>query len=142
MNFSKLYEERILPLYLNLKRFPERSELIANPRNNPVRLNGTPTGKDIFKNVGFFASLATGLLIILIAALINYEVMFRVKARNATTDGKNDNYYEQYYAIEENATGRAVHIPLLVIMGLILFFGWLYYYKSDWSIWKMVGVTT
>ena len=121
--------DKILSLYRRVKHFPERSELIADPRK-PVNLTLTPTGKDILKNVVFFSSLATGLLIILIAALINYEVMFRVKARSIKDD-KNNNYYEQYYAIEENATGRAVHIPLLVIMGLILLFGWVYYINSD-----------
>ena len=122
----------ILSWYTYVKHFPENSILITNPRISTSPLKGKIDGKSLWRHALGYGILFTVLSIMIIASVINYEVMFRPKARNATNDGGGDvNYYDEYYKIEENVTGRYFYVPLLSIVVLILIVGWLYYIKPE-----------
>lgn len=110
----------IIDIYRQIKNFPDKSVLITNPRDNNTALNGKLSGSDFVMNVVFYGVLLIVLMIMIVASVVNYEVMFRDKPR--TSDEKDDDYTD-YYKISENQNGRYFYAPFLTIMILIFFFG-------------------
>jgi hypothetical protein len=106
----------IIDIYRQIKNFPDNSVLISNPKNNNPVLNGKINDTMFFMNVLFYGVLLIVLMIMIVASVVNYELMFRDKPR--TSDEKDD-----YYNISENQNGRYFYAPFLTIMILIFFFG-------------------
>lgn len=118
----------ILSWYTDVKHFPDNSKLITNQKNGFPVIKGKASGIYIFVDALCYGILFTVLSIMIIASVINYEVMFRPKVRYATKDGGGDvDYYDEYYSKPENAIGRYFYAPLLSIVVLILFCGLVHY---------------
>lgn len=121
------YKNWILTPYKFLKQFPKDSKVITSSSKNEVILNNE-YGKLYYfwKDVVLLGIVPVVLLIILIAALINYEVLFRLKARESTKG-----YSADYYTIKENETGLYFYLPLLSIVVVLFFVGMRWgYHKS------------
>lgn len=109
--------DSVLNQYKSIKHFPDNSNLITNPKNSTLTLNGKILGNDLLMHVLFYSVLFAVLSIMIIASVINYEVIFRPKFK------KNADYNNAFYSKSENATGLAFVIPVLTIIIAILFLG-------------------
>jgi uncharacterized membrane protein len=126
---SDIIYDGILNLYRGVKHFPEKGYLITNPKKTGItNIKGKATGQYIALDALVYGTLFTVLSIMIIASVINYEVIFRPKARDATKDYNEDvDYYAEYYSKPENAIGRYFYAPVLTIIILILFRALFYY---------------
>ncbi len=120
LNYIPKNYEDILSLYRNVKHFPDNSNLITNPKNSTLTLKGKIDKYELPIHVLVYSVLFAVLSIMIIASVINYEVIFRPKFK------KNNAFYSK----SENATGLAFVIPVLSIMIVILVLGFLKYVKS------------
>ena len=111
-----MYDSFIFWVYHQVKNFPENSRLMTNPKKN----NGTIT---ITIAYGFIATVLT---IMIIASVINYEVIFRETGRT-----ENEEYTKDYYSKPENAMGQPFFITLIIILCLFLFRGAIYYRETS-----------
>jgi len=126
--------KHILNVYKDVKHFPENSKLITNPKNSTITLlNGKIDKQWLFVHVLGYGALFVVLSIMIIAAVINYEVIFRPKARDATKNYNEDvDYNKEFYSKSENANGLAFVVTVLVIMvfsAIIVFIIHWGYYK-------------
>ena len=117
---SWVYDNWILQTYKTIKHFPTHSGLLTTPKKNQgiTELPGKANGKERLINGIVYGIIATTMTIIIIASVINYEVMFREKGQT-----ENEEYTKDYYSKPENATGQPIFVTLLLIMGIILFLG-------------------
>ena len=119
--------ESVLPYYRSLKNFPEKTLIpTTSNRKNNIAFNAKTDWK-IIAGFGFIISI---FMMMIIASLINYEVMFRVKARNATKGNKKVDFYKEFYSTPENKTGRNFYAPIISFMIAIFFVGYVYHMNS------------
>jgi hypothetical protein len=124
--------DRVLSIYKSIKHFPKDSTLKIKPNSNG---DGVLIHNNYWYLLILNMVLFLGLFIMLIAAVINYEIIFRDKELERTkTDLANKKNIDEiardrYYSKPENKTGLAVFVPLLVIMVFVFGGGCIYYYK-------------
>ena len=116
----------IFGVYKTMKYFPKNSYLKINPKQNSNVINLNQYSDYILlMSALLFSGLFSVLFIMIIAAVINYEVIFRGKELERKDEDKDKNIDEiardRYYSKPENKTGLAVFVPLLVIMVFVSF---------------------